>query len=270
MDHNASANYATFRDCFSELVINKLSPSANEIQRRVKGRKNEIKPITRDTEQEAADSLEELSDFIEVRTSFHAYLLSDPLQYVATEIFECFPVDFQTLSYRAVQDHAPLKDKYSVPLDTVVLEDLVSRVPATTAESLSTYGLLDITDEADLVRILEPILESYVTASIAVPPENDTLVQADECEMCERDQLPLTYHHLIPRAVHAKAVKRGWAKEWELQKVAWLCRACHSFVHRMASNEELAKEWHDMDDIMEREDVQAWAQWVRKVRWKKR
>ena len=80
----------------------------------------------------------------------------------------------------------------------------------------------------------------------------------------------MTYHHLIPRQMHAKAVKRGWAKEWELQKVAWLCRACHSFVHRIASNEELARDWRSVEDLMEREDVQAWAKWVGKVRWKAR
>lgn len=77
MDHNASANYATFRDCFSELVINKLSPSANKKQRRVKGRKNEIKPVTRDPEQEAADSLEELGESSRyAHPSMHIYCLT--------------------------------------------------------------------------------------------------------------------------------------------------------------------------------------------------
>jgi len=69
--------------------------------------------------------------------------------------------------------------------------------------------------------------------------------------------------------MHAKAVKRGWAKEWELQKVAWLCRACHSFVHRIASNEELAKELNSVDKLIERDDVQSWAKWVGRIRWKK-
>lgn len=53
-----------------------------------------------------------------------------------------------------------------------------------------------------------------------------------------------------------------------LNRVAWLCIACHRFVHRMTSNEELAQKYYTVDKIMEREDAQAWAQWVGRIRWK--
>jgi len=52
--------------------------------------------------------------------------------------------------------------------------------------------------------------------------------------------------------------------------VAWLCRACHSFVHRAASNEELGKDYWSVERLMAREDVQNWAKWVGRVRWKSR
>lgn len=91
---------------------------------------------------------------------------------------------------------------------------------------------------------------------------------ATGCEICLRSWIPLTYHHLIPKDVHAKALKRGWHHEDQLQNVAWICRACHSFVHRAASNEELAKEWFTVERLLEREDVRAFATWVGKVRWK--
>ncbi len=48
-----------------------------------------------------------------------------------------------------------------------------------------------------------------------------------ECEICERE-VPLTYHHLIPREVHDKARKKKWHPEAMLNSVAWLCR----FVRR--------------------------------------
>jgi hypothetical protein len=70
--------------------------------------------------------------------------------------------------------------------------------------------------------------------------------------------------------MHAKAVKRGWCQAWETQKVAWLCRACHSYVHQIASNEELARDWSSVEKLSEREDVQRWAKWVGRVRWKAR
>lgn len=70
--------------------------------------------------------------------------------------------------------------------------------------------------------------------------------------------------------MHEKVRKRGWHDEWVLNSVAWLCRACHSFVHRMAGNEELAREWFTVGRILEREDVRVWAAWVGRVRWKAR
>jgi len=68
--------------------------------------------------------------------------------------------------------------------------------------------------------------------------------------------------------VHAKVLKRGWHTEDRLESVAWLCRACHSFVHRVASHEELAREWFTVERLMEREDVRRFGEWVGRVRWK--
>lgn len=144
-------------------------------------------------------------------------------------------------------------------------------MPVTIADSLSSYGLIQ--DASDLDRFLEPALSTYVTAVTSPPPEHTPAVTAsrpDGCEICQREHLPLTYHHLIPRQVHAKVLKRGWHKEWELNKVAWLCRACHTFVHRIGSNELLARELYSVDLLLEREDVQKWAAWVAKIRWKSR
>ena len=79
--------------------------------------------------------------------------------------------------------------------------------------------------------------------------------------------MPLTYHHLIPREVHKKVLKRGWHEEAVLNSVAWLCRPCHSMVHRMESNEELARRWYTVEKLLEREDVQRWRVWVGRQRW---
>ena len=75
---------------------------------------------------------------------------------------------------------------------------------------------------------------------------------------------------MIPRSTHERVLKRGWHEEWELNRVAWLCRACHSFVHGIAGNEELAREWNTVERLLEREDVRRWAGWVGRVRWKAR
>lgn len=39
-------------------------------------------------------------------------------------------------------------------------------------------------------------------------------------------------------------------------------------MHRVASGEELAKEYFTVERLVEREDVRRFAEWVRKVRWK--
>jgi hypothetical protein len=39
-------------------------------------------------------------------------------------------------------------------------------------------------------------------------------------------------------------------------------------VHRIATNEELARDWYTVDRLLEREDIQNFAKWVERVRWK--
>lgn len=192
------------------------------------------------------------------------------LQFIASETFTTFPDDLKTLSYAAIQHDATLQARYvptdrDTPINRTVLDALCSPIPVEVTDTLSVYGL--IPDENDLPDFISPILSEYISSVTTGPPAWAN-TRTDACEICERDWIPLSYHHLIPRGVHAKVVKRGWHEEWVLNSVAWLCRACHSFVHRMASNEELAREWFTVDRILEREDVQDWARWVGRVRWK--
>lgn len=62
------ANYEDFRDCVSELLISRLSISDSKAKKKraVKGRKNEIKPVSRPVRSETEDAAE-LGETIEVR-----------------------------------------------------------------------------------------------------------------------------------------------------------------------------------------------------------
>ncbi|KAI7526366.1 hypothetical protein KC331_g17004 [Hortaea werneckii] len=256
---NETSCFDTFADCLSTTVIARLAPDTGK-KRKVKGRRNEIKPtaaVTQPGSDELGDA-GELSEFVQ--------------QYLAEELFTSLPSELRTLSYSAVQEDPALLEKYSLPLDTDLLQSLIEFLAPTISDSLTTYGLIS-DDASNLDRFFEPVLEQYILTTTSPPPEYTPSITAsrpDGCEICDREHLPLTYHHLIPRQMHDKAVKRGWHKEWELNKVAWLCRACHSFVHRIASNEELARELFSVEALMEREDVVKWAQWVGRVRWKAR
>jgi 5-methylcytosine-specific restriction endonuclease McrA len=193
-------------------------------------------------------------------------------QYLAEEIFASLPGDLRSLSYAVIQENTTLGEKYDLPLDPRLLEAITEHLPPTISDSLVSYGLIK-PDLTDLDRLLEPTITEYISTVSGAPPEYNPALTAsrpDGCEICGREHLPLTYHHLIPRQMHEKALKRGWHKEWELQKVAWLCRACHSYIHRILTNEELAKEWYEVEKLMDRDDVQKWANWVGKIRWKAR
>lgn len=194
-------------------------------------------------------------------------ILTPVWQFLASEIFTSLPHTLQTLNYTAVQQTPTLLTvTYPIPLPSSLLETLTSTLPSSVLDTLTTYGFLP--SASDVPEVLSPLLTEYISA-VTTPPPVWSTTRTEECEICERSWIPLSYHHLIPRSVHDKVRKRGWHEEWQLNSVAWLCRACHSFVHRMASNEELAREWFTVERIMEREDVRVWAAWVGRIRWKK-
>lgn len=64
------SNFETFRDCLSTVLIERLAPATAKPKKRVKGRKNEIKPVVKATtgEEGEADAAE-LSEFTEVGTT---------------------------------------------------------------------------------------------------------------------------------------------------------------------------------------------------------
>jgi len=64
-------NYAIFRDCVADVVIERLAPqpTAAKKKRVTKARKNQIKPVERtveEVEDHRVNDAEELGDFIEV------------------------------------------------------------------------------------------------------------------------------------------------------------------------------------------------------------
>lgn len=188
-------------------------------------------------------------------------------QYVAKEIFAVLPADLQIFSYTALQDDPHLGDRFGDPISMTIIENLCSIIPVSVTDSLETYGILP--SQSDLQGFLTPVLQEYVN-TVAAPPPVWSSTRASACEICERSWVPLTYHHLVPKQIHAKALKRKWHPQWRLNSVAWLCRACHSFVHRVANNEELAKDYWTIDKLTERDDVISWSQWVGRIRWKPR
>ncbi|RUS21283.1 hypothetical protein BC937DRAFT_93108 [Endogone sp. FLAS-F59071] len=94
----------------------------------------------------------------------------------------------------------------------------------------------------------------------------DAVTHAGDCEMCLRP-MPLTFHHLIPKMTHKKMVKRGVVtKEEALTRGAYLCRPCHSAVHRTFPHMELALHYDTVEKLMKDEKIQKWVQYAEKQR----
>lgn len=258
----SSQNFALFRDCLSGTLLRPSSPVKERKSRRRRrhGHRQEgipdahdgssdpplLDPSSADQEQDADD----LADFID---------------YLASEIFACLPPEIQQLDYRTWRDSPDLQSQFSLPLTLTSpgLLDATASFPPSILDTLTTYHVTS--DSPD--SFLAPILTAYLTPLVAPPPASST-TRTDACELCSRDWVPLSYHHLIPRFVHDKAVKRGWHKTEDLQNVAWLCGACHRFVHQFKTHEELAREYYTVQRLLDEEEVQKWVDWVGRLRYK--
>ncbi|RWA04968.1 hypothetical protein EKO27_g10138 [Xylaria grammica] len=113
-------------------------------------------------------------------------------------------------------------------------------------------------------EFLAPVLTAYLTSLSTAPPPPSTR-RADVCEICGHDWIRLSYHHRIPCSAHAKTIRRGWRRACDLQNAAWLCKACHRFVHCFTDHGDLARRFHTVK-LLAADKVKEWADWVATVR----
>jgi len=184
--------------------------------------------------------------------------LDDFSSYLASESWPSLPQSVRKATY---ESRSNVPDSETISLDST---------STSFDDTLISYGLAADTDDAH--KFLRKALADYIEQACAPPPVWKS-TRATECEICERT-VPLTYHHLIPRSTHTKVLKKGWHPEYMLNSVAWLCRQCHSAVHHVASNEDLARYFHTVELLLEREDIQKWRRYASKqrfgVRWSQR
>lgn len=87
----------------------------------------------------------------------------------------------------------------------------------------------------------------------------------ESCQLCGRTNLPLTRHHLIPRSRHNKArTQRRFSRTEMSGDIAMLCRPCHSQIHKIFTNHELANYYHTIARLQEHSEVEKFVNWVKK------
>ncbi|KDR71836.1 hypothetical protein GALMADRAFT_159230 [Galerina marginata CBS 339.88] len=154
---------------------------------------------------------------------------------------------------------ATFETRESVPdIDSISLDS----ISVAFVESLISYDI--VPDADDALKFLEKALGDYLAHACSPPPVWKS-TRTNECAICSRE-VPLTYHHLIPRSTHAKVLKKGWHPKSMLNSVSWLCRPCHSAVHSVARGEELAQHFYTVELLLQREDIQKWQKYAAKQR----
>ena len=83
------------------------------------------------------------------------------------------------------------------------------------------------------------------------------------CELCHRPP-PLTFHHLIPRRCHSnKWFRKAFTRE-EMQQGIYVCRQCHSFIHRQFGHKELGRLYNTREKLLQSPIMQKYLSWARK------
>ena len=83
------------------------------------------------------------------------------------------------------------------------------------------------------------------------------------CALCNR-QLPLTFHHLIPRSTHKKKrIIKKFSIE-ERQRGIWVCRSCHAVLHKFCTNIELAEQFNNIAKILSHPPLKKYVHWAKK------
>ena len=88
------------------------------------------------------------------------------------------------------------------------------------------------------------------TASEITPPNHP--VEPRACELCKRESLRFTSHHLVPRS-------RGCSLGPQVK----LCPICHRQLHAMFSETTLAKELNSIDELRANPEFSEYLRWAR-------
>lgn len=139
--------------------------------------------------------------------------LDEFINYLALQLWPSLPTDLQDVTY---ETRSGIPDTDTISLDAL---------PVEFTETLVSYRLAEDVD--GVVDFVRKVLGDYAEDACAPPPVWSA-TRTSECEICERE-VPLTYHHLIPRSTHTKALKKKWHPESQLNSVAWLCRCVEPY-----------------------------------------
>jgi hypothetical protein len=88
--------------------------------------------------------------------------------------------------------------------------------------------------------------------------------KGDRCELCGREEVVLTFHHLIPRTLHSnKKFKKLYTRE-ELCRGIEICTDCHRNIHNFITEKDMGRQYNTIEALMEHEKVKKFVNWIAK------
>ncbi|MCK5769942.1 HNH endonuclease [Algiphilus sp.] len=86
------------------------------------------------------------------------------------------------------------------------------------------------------------------------------------CALCGRD-VPLSFHHLIPRRNHRRPwFRRHFSKTDMQRRGVMLCRECHRAVHRFFDEQTLGRRLNTLEALRAEPAIRRHVAWARKLR----
>ncbi|MCB1173167.1 MAG: hypothetical protein KDK39_06370 [Leptospiraceae bacterium] len=98
---------------------------------------------------------------------------------------------------------------------------------------------------------------------IMLPPQAEQN-KAPTCQLCDRQAVALTRHHLVPRSCHHRSRIRRRLSAIERAQVILICRPCHSQIHRLYSAMELALHYHHLAALRQDPALVSFVRFIRK------
>lgn len=88
----------------------------------------------------------------------------------------------------------------------------------------------------------------------------------EKCELCERSDQYLNFHHLIPRTLHSnKWFEKRYDKKFMREHGIWICKAdCHKMIHEFIEEKEMGLNFNTKEKLLEHSKVKRYINWIKK------
>ena len=131
------------------------------------------------------------------------------------------------------------------------------------AEDVVVVAFLGFGGEHEVKRDVLRLDEEMASTKSSSSSSSSFSSSSGQCEMCQRT-LKLTRHHLIPRTTHSRLRTKDpehYTREL-LNKVALVCRPCHSALHRAEDEMSLALNYSTVELLMEHPQIASFCAWM--------